>query len=89
MAMGIIEMDVIRFAEKNNLLNGDVNSHILKSILALGTMQGAINNMDEHAMKLAFGDALIGMIFAAAELDLDLIKSLELSFEKVKRKNGN
>jgi hypothetical protein len=52
-------------------------------------MQGAINNMDEHAMKLAFGDALIGMIISAAELDLDLTKCLALSYEKFKRKHGN
>ena len=85
----MIEMDVIRIAENKNLLDGDTNSHVLKSILALGSMQGAINNMDEHAMKLAFGDALIGMIIAATELDLDLTKCLELSYEKFKRKNGN
>lgn len=82
-------MDVIRMAENKNWENGDAQSHILKSIIALGTMQGAINNMDDHAMQLGFGDALVGMIVAAAILDLDLTKCLELSYEKYKRKNGN
>jgi NTP pyrophosphatase (non-canonical NTP hydrolase) len=85
----MIEMDVIRIAENKNLLDGDAQPHILKSVLALGSMQGAINNMDEHAMKLGFGDALIGMICAAAILDLDLTRCLELSYEKFERKNGN
>ena len=85
----MIEMDVIRTAEEKNWGDGDAQSHILKSVLALGSMQGAINNMDEHAMKLGFGDALIGMICAAAILDLDLTKCLEMSYEKFKRKNGN
>ena len=82
-------MDVIRIAEQKNWEDGDAQSHVLKSILALGSMQGAINNMDEHAMKFAFGDALIGMIVAAAQLDLDLTKCLELSYDKYKRKHGN
>ena len=76
-------------AEQKNWEDGDANSHILKAILALGSMQGSINNMDEHAMKLGFGDALVGMICAAAILDLDLTKCLEMSYEKFKRKNGN
>lgn len=82
-------MDVIRTAEDKNLIDGDVRKHILKSTIALGSMNNAIESMDEHAMKLAFGDALIGMIIAAAQLDLDLTKCLELSYEKFKRQKFN
>ena len=85
----MIEMDVIRIAENKKILDGDINLQILKSIISLEVMQGAMDNNDEHAMKFALGDALIGMICAAAELDLDLTKCLELSYEKFKSKHGN
>lgn len=89
MSFPIIELEVIRWAEKRSIIpNSTPLAQAIKTTEEVAELLKALSKGDLEEAKDAYGDILVTLVIGAALLDVDLTKCFEQAYETIKDRKG-
>ena len=84
---------IIRWALKRDLHQADPKIQWMRVTEEIGEIRDVLLKptlfeAPEQALKDALGDSLVTLIVLSTQLNLDLVKCLEIAYEEIKDRNG-
>ena len=84
-----LEILVRQWADERGLIKREnVYKQTLKFFEEAGELASGINKNNNDKIIDGFGDVLVTLIIAAAQLDLNLTECLEVAYEEIKNREG-
>lgn len=88
MSFPTLELDVIRWAEKNGINKASSQVQALKVMSELGELSDCIIKRDDNGTHEELGDVIITIIILSDILKIDFVECLGKAYEKIKNRTG-